>query len=376
MFRIRWLSRGERGKVWFVAAVLVAVCAVVILGCGGFGGQGSGGKGGTEEAPELSDPPPIEGEVITEDLGEHTIRLGMGLSETSPTYIAMEHFEEIVETRSDGRIDVQIFPSNQLGSDGDRISAVQRGSQEMDLPDSSPLFTQVPQIGLFDLLYLFPNVEAVYGILDGEVGEELTQAFDGTGMRVLFFAENGYRQLTNNVRPVESLEDVSGMSVRVRENPIQVDGWTALGASPTTLAFGELFSALEQGVVDGQENPWNTIYTSSFYEVQQYATETNHVWSPLPMLISESFWEQLDPQYQRLIEEAADQSGRYQRQISQEYSQAAKDRVIEAGMEVTELNDQQLEAFRDAAQPVYGRWSAEIGEDLVEQVQREAEQYR
>ena len=143
--------------------------------------------------------------------------------------------------------------------------------------------------------------EAADKVLDGEIGQEILSAFDGTGIKALAFSENGYRQLTNSKHAVSSPEDVKGLALRVMENKIQVDIWKALGANPTSMAFGEVFSALEQGVVDGQENPWNTILTSKFYEVQDHASETRHVYTPFIIMIGEEFFNGLSPEDQGIV---------------------------------------------------------------------------
>jgi len=180
--------------------------------------------------------------------------------------------------------------------------------------------------------------------------------------------------LTNSERPVESPEDVagldvSGLTIRTMENPVQLSIWEALGANPTPMAFGELFSAMEQGVVDGQENPWSTILTSNFHEVQDYGTETRHVYTPFIMMLSERTWDNMDPEYQELVMEAARQSAEYEIQLSAEYDEWSREQLEERGMEITRLDDEQLAAFQEAVQPVYEEWAPRIGEDLIEDIQ-------
>lgn len=360
-----------------ILAGLLASMILLATACGGFGGEqaeesGNGeGNGGQAagEGPELSQPPEIEGDVITEDLGEHTIRVGIGLAEDSPQGRSVQYFGDILNERTEGRLQVQLFPDSQVGDDNEMMSALQSGSLEMTFPSTTPAATIVPQLAVFDLPYLFPSYEAAYEVLDSEIGQELLAEFEGTGIKPLVYAENGYRELTNSQRAVESPEDVNGLRIRVMENEVQVDLWRALGANPTSMAFGEVFSAMEQGVIDGQENPWSTILTSNFYEVQDYGSETRHVYTPFIFMISQGFWDDLDPQYQEVIQEAAEQTKDYERTISQEYDQWAKEQLAERGMEISELDDAQLEVFAEAAQPVYDKWTPRIGEDLVQRIQ-------
>ena len=198
-------------------------------------------------------------------------------------------------------------------------------------------------------------------------------------MKALALSENGYRQLSNSARPVESPEDVAGLgvrglSVRTMQNPVHLAIWEALGANPTPLAFGELFSALEQGVVDGQENPWSTILTSNFNEVQDYGTETRHVYTPFIMMLSERTWNRMAPEYQALVQEAARQSAAYEIQLSAEYDDWSREQLEARGMQITRLDDEQLAAFQDAVKPVYDQWAPRIGDGLITEIQQIVEE--
>jgi len=349
--------------------MLLAACG------GGFEASGSSGSESGSEAsgPELSDPPPIEGEVVSEG-DEHTIKFGIGLSPGSPQYISVEYFRDILAERTDGRLEVDIFPDSQVGDDAQMMSALQSGTLEMTYPSTSPAASIVPEVGLFDLPFLFPTPESADKVLDGEIGQEILDAFDGTGIKALAFSENGYRQLTNSKQAVSSPEDVKGLALRVMENQIQVDIWKTLGANPTSMAFGEVFSALEQGVVDGQENPWNTILTSKFYEVQGHASETRHVYTPFIIMIGEEFYDGLSQEDQDIVQEAAVAAGKYERTVSREFNDYAKQQLIDNGLEITELSEEETAAFQEAVQPVYDKWAPKIGEDLVARVQEQVKQ--
>lgn len=349
---------------------------LTLTACGGFGSEAeepgndsSGGSGAaTADGPELSDPPPIEGDVVEEG-DSYEIKFGIGLAEDSPQALSVEYFGEILDERSGGRIDVSMFPNSQVGDDLQMVNGLQSGTLEMTMPSTSPATSIVPQLQLFDLPFLFPTPEDADAVLDGEIGQEMLDAFDGSGIEALAFAENGYRQLTNSERQVQSPEDVQGLRIRVMENPIQVSIWETLGANPTSMAFGEVFTALEQGVVDGQENPWSTILTSRFNEVQGYGSETRHVYTPFVFMIGEKFFDGLSPEDQQLIQEAAEQARDYQRIVSREFSEYAREQLAEGGMEVTELTDEQRGAFQEAVQPVYDQWRDEIGGELIDRVQ-------
>ena len=342
-------------------------------------GDGDEGGDGEEEEidageAELSDPPAIDCEPITDELDEHTINFGIGLAQDSPQGIAVEFFGEYLSECTDGQLTVEMFPDSQVGDDLEMMNQLRSGSLEMTYPSTSPAVSFVPELGVFDLPFLFPDVESADRVLDSDIGDELLAEFDGSGMKALAWSENGFRQITNSVGPIESPDDVAGMDLRVMENEIQVTIWEALGANPTTMAFGEVFSALEQGVVDGQENPWVTNLTSNFWEVQAYGSDTRHVYTPFIMMIGEDFFEGLDPAYQELIEQAADVTRDYQRTLAREMDEWARDEFEATGSEVNVLDDDQLTEFQDATAEVYDQWAPELGEDLVERVQDLAQQ--
>ncbi|WP_085918872.1 TRAP transporter substrate-binding protein [Halomonas sp. CSM-2] len=325
------------------------------------------------QSPELSDPPEIDGDKVG-DHGTHTLRMGIGLSENSPQYISSQYFGEILEKRTDGRITVNVFPNSQLGDDVQMLEMLQTGTLDMTYPSSSAATGYVEELAVFDLPFLLPSREAAVEVLQSDVALELLEGFEGSGLKPLAFSENGYRQLSNSARPVETPEDVAGLdvrglSVRTMENPVHLDIWETLGANPTPMAFGELFSAMEQGVVDGQENPWSTILTSNFHEVQDYGTETRHVYTPFIMMLSERTWDSMAPEYQELVMEAARQSAEYEIQLSAEYDTWSREQLEERGMQITRLNDEQLAAFQEAVQPVYEEWAPRIGEELIQDIQ-------
>ncbi|SER42857.1 tripartite ATP-independent transporter solute receptor, DctP family [Vreelandella subterranea] len=329
------------------------------------------------QTPDLSDPPEIDGDMVG-DHGSVTLRMGLGLAESSPQYISSQYFADILEQRSDGRITVNVFPNSQLGDDVQMMEMLQTGTLDMTYPSSSPATSYVEELAVFDLPFLLPTREAAIEAMRSEAAQEMLDAFDGTGIKALAFSENGFRQLSNSAREVSSPEDVAGLDVRglairTMENPVHLDIWETLGANPTPMAFGELFSAMEQGVVDGQENPWSTILTSNFHEVQEFGSETRHVYTPFIKMISERTWDNLDPEYQALIQEAALKAADYEIQLSAEYDDWSRNQLEERGMKITRLDDEQIAAFQEAVQPVYEEWAPRIGEDLVEEFQQIAE---
>jgi len=306
---------------------------------------------------------------------EYTINAGIGLNDKSAQYKSLEYFKKLVEERSDGAIEVNLYHSSQLGDDREMMEALQMGTQQMTCPSTAPIAPFVNGFKVFDLPFLFPTHEAADYVLDGPVGQNLLKQLEDEGIVGLAYWENGYRQLTNSVTAVESPEDVEGLKIRTMENPMHLAAWEEMGANPTPMAFGELFSAMQQGVVDGQENPWGTIYLQNFYEVQDYTTNTGHVYSPFVLMISKQFYDKLPTDLQQTVKvaavEAKHHNRRTNRAMNAEYLEELKD-----VMEVTILTPEQKAEFQEAVQPVYNQFKEEIGADLVESVQQQVEEFQ
>lgn len=305
----------------------------------------------------------------------YSITAGIGLNDKSAQYESLEYFKELVEENSEGRITVDLYHSSQLGDDREMMEALQRGEQEMTCPSTAPIAPFVDEFGVFDLPFLFPTNESADYVLDGEIGQELLDKLSDIGIKGLVYWENGYRNLTNSVREVRSPADVEGMKIRTMENPMHLDAWRAMGANPTPMAFGELFSAMQQGVVDGQENPWGTIYLQNFYEVQDYATDTGHVYSPFVLMIAQSFWDNLPEELQEVVMDAAVKSRDQNRKLNREYNKEYLEQLKDV-MTVTELTADQKAEFQGAVQSVYDKYSEEIGQDLIDGVQAEIDEFQ
>lgn len=303
-----------------------------------------------------------------------TITAGIGLNDRSAQYESLEHFKEIVERESNGRISVELYHSSQLGDDREMMEALQRGEQEMTCPSTAPIVPFVPEFGVFDLPFLFPSNEAADYVLDGAVGQQLLDRLSDVGIKGLVYWENGYRHLTNSVRAVHTPDDVGGMKVRTMENPMHLDAWRSMGANPTPMAFGELFSAMQQGVVDGQENPWGTIYLQNFHEVQGFATDTGHVYSPFVLMIGQSFWDDLPQDLQAIVMDAAIQSREVNRELNRRYNREYMEQLRDV-MTVVELTPEERTQFQAAVGPVYASYADAVGQDLIDAVMAEIEAF-
>jgi len=320
------------------------------------------------EEPAEEEPAVVEANPLTDGEPE-VIRMGQGLSDQHGSYQAFLKFEEIVERETGGRIDVQTFHSGQLGDDAAMIGALQAGTQEVTFPSTGAVSRFVTGLFVFDLPFILPqDFELIDSILGGEVGTSLLEQFDEHGMIGLGFGENGFRHLTNNRREVTSVADVAGLKIRTMENEIHLALWTALGAMPSPLPFSEVFSALQTGVFDGQENPVSSIYLNRFHEVQQYVTDTGHVYSPLVMLMSQIFYNNSNPEERALFRAAATEALEYQRNLTREDNDAMMANIEAAGTTVTRLTPEAREEFVNATAPLYEQFRERIGGELLDAV--------
>ncbi|PRO66303.1 TRAP transporter substrate-binding protein [Alkalicoccus urumqiensis] len=307
------------------------------------------------------------GEYAQED-ASHTIRGGIGLNSDHPQYQGLLEFKEIVESETDGDIFVETYHSGQLGDDRSMMEALQLGSQEVTIPSTAPIANFVNEFSVFDFPFLFPDSETADQVLDGEVGQELLDMLDDQNMVGLAYWENGFRDLTNSEREVASMEDFDGLTIRTMENDLHLDAFRELGANPTPMAFTELFTAMQQGTVDGQENPYATIYLEGFYEVQDYVSDTHHIYSPFVFLVSKQFYDGLPEDYQQIVSDAAVEAGEFQREANREANDQYLQDLQDEGMTFTEISDEARQEMQDAVQPVIDEYSGEIGQDLVDRV--------
>ncbi|MHB1653991.1 MAG: TRAP transporter substrate-binding protein [Desulfitobacteriaceae bacterium] len=299
------------------------------------------------------------------------IKVSIGLNEQSPLYAGMKKFGDIVKEKTNGRYDVQLYPNAQLGDDLKATESLRLGTLEMTPPSTSPLTGIDPKLMVFDLPFLFPNAQVADKVLDGPIGQELLNGMSAKGLKGLGFMENGYRQLTNSVREVRSPADLKGLKIRTMENPMHLAAWKAMGANPTPMPFSEVFTAMQQKTIDGQENPITTIYLQKFQEVQKYVTLTGHIYTPFIVLMSQKTWDSIPPADQAIFQQAVNEAKVLQRKIGRDAEADQISKLQAAGMTVTKLTPEQLKAFQDATKPVYDQFADKIGKDFVAKVQAE-----
>ncbi len=317
----------------------------------------------------------VGGQAFAE-ITERNIRVSNGVAETHPVGEGVKAMTACMAEKSGGKMKLTAFWSGALGGDLDATQALRSGTQEMVVTSTSPLVGIAPALGVFDLPFLFNDEKEADAILDGDFGKFISDKMPQYGLVNLAYWENGFRNLTNSRHAVASVDDVKGLKVRVMQNNIFLDSFQNLGANAVPMAFGEVFTALETGAIDGQENPVVTIDTSKFSEVQDYLTLSRHAYTPFMVLYSKPLWDQLSPEEHAVLQECAVVGRDVQRKASRALGEKSLANVKEAGMQVTELTPEAQAAMREAVQPVYQKHAATIGQDVVDRMMAELKKLR
>jgi len=297
-----------------------------------------------------------------------TITVSNGVAETHPVGTGVEAMRACMTEKSGGKWTLNGFWSGALGNDLDATQALRSGTQEMVVTSTSPLVGIEPALGVFDLPFLFNDSSEADKVLDGEFGTFMSDKLTASGVVNLAWWENGFRNLTNSVRPITSLEDFKGLRVRVMQNNIFLDTFTTLGANATPMAFGEVFTALETKAIDAQENPYVTIDTSKFYEVQGYLSATQHAYTPFMVLFSGPIFATYSAEEQQILRDCAVVGRDVQRAASRDLSGQSLANVQANGMQFSEIEPAELTRIREAVAGVYERSAASIGQDVIDQM--------
>jgi TRAP-type transport system periplasmic protein len=310
------------------------------------------------------------------DISNRTIRIANGIAEDHPVGNGVAAFRECVDERTGNAWTINAFWSSALGDDLQSAQSLRSGTLEMVISSTSPLVGIEPALGVFDLPFLFASAEEADAILDGEFGEWIAEKLPASGLVNLAYWENGFRNLTNSRHPVTALEDFDGLRVRVMQNNIFLDTFQNLGANATPMAFGEVFTALETKAIDAQENPFVTIDTSRFYEVQDYLSVTRHAYTPFVVLFSKPIFDSYSAEEQQILRDCAVIGRDVQREASRSLEQQSLQRIKDAGMQVNELEPEEQERIREHSAVVYERHADSIGAEVVERMQAALQELR
>lgn len=290
------------------------------------------------------------------------IKLGHVLAPAHSWHVAAEGFAKDVKEQTQGRVNFQLFASGQLGNEKTMIEGLQIGSQGAAIIGAGSLQPVEAKFGVVELPYMWTDVKQAYAAFDGDLGKSLEGLADKKNLVIVSWWENGFRHLTNNRGPVKVPADLNGLKTRVTPDKMRLDTFATLGANPAPLAFGELYSALQQGVFDAQENPLSIIYTSSFFEVQKYLSLTGHVWGPASLVISKNTWKRISAEDQKVVRAAANKWRDAQRRMVTESEAELVAQLKAKGMQVNEADK---DAFAKAIAPVWQTYEGKYGPELM-----------
>ncbi len=307
---------------------------------------------------------------------ERTIRVSNGINADHPVGNGIAKVTACLTAKSGGKMKLQAFWGGALGGDLQATQALRSGTQEMVVTSSSPLVGILPDLGVFDLPFLFANEKEADAILDGAYGKYIADKMPAVGLVNLSYWENGFRNLTNSRKPVEKVEDFPGLKVRVMQNNIFLDTFKTVGANAVPMAFQEVFAALETKAIDGQENPFVTIDTSKMYEVQKFLSVTRHAYTPFLFLYSKALFDKLSPDEQKAMMDCAAEGQKEQRTVSRALSETALANLKAKGMTINEIAPAEQKRMRDAVKGVYERGATTIGKETVDRMVAELAKMR
>ena len=295
-----------------------------------------------------------------------TMRINTVLPQDSQYGVAIDTFAREVEKRTNGRYKIQTFYAASLGAERESVEAVQLGAQELTFSSTGPVPNFVPEVKILDVPFLFRDYGHARQVLDGPIGQELLKKFEPKGIKALAWGENGFRHMTTSKRAIIEPEDLKGLKIRTMENPVHIQAYKAFGLNPTPMAFSELFTALQQGTVDGQENPLSVITASKFDQVQKHLTLTGHVYSPAVFLMNKALFDKLSDADKRAFLEAAKEGANANRARVDADEKSSVADLRAKGMEVVEEVDKNK--FRTVLAPTYASFEKQLGKENLDKI--------
>ncbi|MBQ9061284.1 MAG: TRAP transporter substrate-binding protein [Eubacterium sp.] len=333
------MKRRRKWTVIFLVGILL--CGTLFAGCG---------EGQKKESVTLT-----VAHVLTESHAYHQAWLKVA---------------ELVEERTDGGLRLEVFGNSTLGNERDVIEGMQLGIVDLSCMSTGALASFSPAFMALDLPFIFDDREQAYKVLDSEIGRELLDSLGESMLVGVDFWENGFRNISNSKKDVVVPEDVKGLKLRTLENELQVDSFTTLGANAIPMAWGEVYTALQQGTIDGQENPLAIIYQNKIHEVNKHISLTGHFYAAAPVVMSEKSLNKLSPEYQEILLEAIREVTPYERQLSQDSDDEYMQKLLDEGVNIITDIDKAL--WKEAVQPVYDKYRDRIGAELLERINEKA----
>ncbi len=296
------------------------------------------------------------------DMRAVNLKLAHVVNERDGFHIAAVRFKELVEERTGGKVTVELYPNAVLGDERTLLEGMQIGTVDMGVITNGPVANFVEEMAVFELPFLFPTPEDAYKVLDGEIGQELLGKLENVNLKGLAYAERGFRNLTNSQRAVTNPDDIKGMKIRVMENPVYIDTFRALGANAVPMAWTEALTAMQQGTIDGQENPVNVIHSFKLNETQGHMSFTRHTYAPAIFVMGLSRWNAMPAAAQDVLKTAAQEAAEHERAMNAQMQAEQIEELRAAGMQVVENPD--IAAFQAAVAPVYEKYESRFGDYL------------
>jgi tripartite ATP-independent transporter DctP family solute receptor len=309
--------------------------------------------------------------VQAADVKDRNFRIAVTQQQDNPYVMAAQKVADLISEKSGGKMKAKVFAGGALGGDAAVLSSMQGGTIDMTMSSSGLLYGMVKDFGLLSLPMLFNDAKEAYAILDGPVGKKLLDQLPAKGLIGLGYWEYGYKSVTNNRRPIEKIEDLQGLKLRVMQIPPHIDAFNALGSNAVPMAFPEVYGALETRAIDGQENTLYTIQSQKFDEVQKYLATTRHAYDAIPVLFSKKAWDRLSNDERKIIQDAVTEATPYQRQVSREKEAQALAAIKQKGMVVTELSPQERDRLREKVKTVWAKYEKEADPALVKELHAE-----
>ncbi len=296
------------------------------------------------------------------------VRVSLCNSPTHPQSIGMQVFKKYVEENTKGNVKVALYYNSQLGGERESVEQVKSGSLEMATASAGPLTTFNNKFMVLDIPFAFDSYEIAWGVLDGPMGQKLLNSSENIGLKGLAYLENGYRHVTNNVRPINGPDDLKGIKIRTMEAPMHMENFKVLGANPTPVPWTELYLTMQQRIVDGQENPLANIWEVKMYEVQKYTSLTGHIYDPMPLVANLAWFNKLPKDYQSIIKEGAVLAQNYSRFVNKAREDAIVEKLTAKGMEVNAVTAAGKEKMRAKSQaPVVAKIKAGTDKAFVDE---------
>lgn len=344
------LLKGDLKMKRFKLLTSAMLALSLLAACGG-GNETTDTNGGSTDAPK--------------ETKQVVLKLAEVQPEDYPTTMGTKEFARLVEERTDGRYKIEVYAGGQLGDEKSTMEQVQLGSIDFVRTNANPLAEFSSDIGVFSMPYLFKNKDHMWNVLNGEIGDELLATLESSRMVGLAFYDSGERNFYNSKRPVQLPADLKGLKIRVQQSQMVIDLVEALGASATPMAYGEVYSGIQTGVIDGAENNFPSYYTTNHYEVAKYLTLNAHSAVPEVLIGSKATWDKLSDEDKEIFRQAAKDSIAVQREAWDALVQESREAVIANGSEIVEITD--FTPWRDAVQSIYDKYGADF-QDIIDRI--------